>query len=225
MTLQFIPRARFWAQSPFLAAAVFSLQRVVYDETPSLWEGGPAGTLAPTGYCGQRVLRVADAPMRTDRYHARLAHALSRLMLALQWPELQLVGLHRRARWDAETRAGTPVYPPLARARDRLLAAGLPKGFKGALVFAPQDCALVVPAWFWSARCGVAPTNLHVGAPGQRFTGLLCQHGNLHLEVYDEALLRRIDAAAAACRLAPVEGICRNAFGAGAAISGRRLLA
>jgi hypothetical protein len=213
-----------WAQSPFFAAAVFSLQRVVFDETPSLWEG-PAGTPAPAGFCGVRVLRVTHAPARTDRYHARLAHALSRLMSALQWPELQLVGLHRRAAWDGEIRTGQSVYPPLARARARLRAAGLPSGFKGALVFAPQDCALVVPAWFWAARCGAAPAGLQVGAAGQRFTGALCPYGNLHLELYDEAMLRRIDAAAAACRLAPVEGICRNAFGASAAIAGRRLQA
>jgi hypothetical protein len=224
MTLRFVPRARLWAQSPFFAAAVFALQRAVNSETPRLWEG-PAGTAAPAGFCGQRVLRVADAPTRTDRYHARLARALSQLMSALQWPELQLVGLHRRAAWDSEALSGRAVYPPLARARDRLRAAELPSGFTGALVFGPQDCALVVPAWFWAARCDAAPSGLQVGAPGQRFTAALCQHGNLHLELYDEALMRRIDAAASACGLAPVQGICRNAFGASAAIAGRRLQA
>ncbi len=223
MSLRFITRSQLWPRAPVFTASMLALQAAVFDEWPAARERAVTAP-PPAPFAGQQVWRLGRAPPRTDRYQARLSNTLARLMRAMDWPEMHLVGLARNIAWDAGLAAVDAPYPPLARALARLRSLGLPAGFKGALVFAPQDCASVLPAWFWLSRCGPPPYSLHCGVPGQAFVGNLCQHGNLHLEFHDGSLMARCNAAAQACGLEAVAGTCREAFGRNGRISGRGLV-
>jgi hypothetical protein len=134
----------------------------------------------------------------------------------------QLLPLTRGQAGDGGDDTGR-VHPPLRRARQRLQALGLPAGFAGALQFDAADLPELMPLWFWTARCRAAACGPYAGAPDLPLMASLCQYGFLHLEVYDTALLQRLDTLGPRCGWRLVQGPCPEAYAQGPAVTGRRL--
>ena len=205
MTLRLVPRAQALAEHPAFGALLLQLQRVVHDEQPELWETMPAPPALPR-HAGNRVWRVDNAiggPARIDRYVRRLARGLARLLPALGAGHWLVLPLQRRAWWAGATDE-RGAYPALARARSALPR--LPRRFAGGLRFGADSAEAAVRLWFWSRRRAAPAGDAWATAGTLPLMVSLCQYGNLHLEVYDAGLLRRLDEVAAACGLAPTPG-------------------
>ena len=224
MTVKRMTRAAVWARAPAFTAVLHDLQRVCYSDWPALWDAPDAGPM-PRFAGPPLVLAPATASARIDRYATQLARATARWMTAMGWPTLHALGLSPRSAWQGRTDAQRPPYPALARALARLPAPGLPARFRGALVFSAAGCAQALPLCFWAARCGTLGDGPLLGAADQPWVASLCQHGNLHVEVYDAGLRERLLHTATASGWAPVQGACARSFGrAQAGIPGRNLL-
>lgn len=232
MPVERIERAEIWRENPFLAAAVRASQAAWDPAQPHnqpMWEGEEEAAAAfwdgfhdpdlPGGalprFAGELVLSL-PSPGAAVRA-AALPGAVARMLEAVDQDGLTFVQVGRIAPWTSRRRRPEE----LAEASRRLRALGAGKGFNGALHADLASLGEVLEPLFWMERMDAGYGDVLFAPRAAPFTGALCQHGNLHLHVYADDVLRALRHAADAAGFDELEGFW--ACGGDGAIEGREI--
>lgn len=200
--IQLAMRRECIASTPFLAAACEDAQ-----PDPTLRFAGPLVLYAPAE--------------RFDGSVVAMGMALPRLLEPLGARTLTFLHASPLGRWP--TRRRTP--PVLADSARAFRAMGAGKVFGGGIRVAVADAAAVVAPLMWTMRMDAGYGPVYFATDGAPLVASFCQHGNLHLDIYDPDVLGALRESAPSAGLEEaIDGVCRERFATDGAIPGRRLV-
>lgn len=113
-------------------------------------------------------------------------------------------------------------YPPVVRGLAYLEAHGVGPRFKGALRVDRDELAEFIPHLGWLTRCNARFPWLSFIDEEQQFVGMICKHGNLHLDALTPGAAALIKDFLRHSRLEQgTRADCSNRWGRSSAVAGR----
>ncbi|HSU18041.1 hypothetical protein [Longimicrobium sp.] len=216
-----MPRDECLRANPYLAHEVVGWQRThAPDEDREAWIAEVCDAVEP-----DPALRVAESFVihhpthRIDEAAEEMGPALGQMLAPFGDAALTFLHAPKSGRWP--TRRRSP--PILAMSAEEFREMGAGKSFDGGIRIDASAAAAVFAPLMWTVRMDIGYGPVFI-APGRApFVASLCQHGNLHVNVYDAAAVGPLrDAARDAGFVEWTDGTCRERTGEGA-IPGRGL--
>lgn len=249
--LSLISRAEALSRNPLLASVVLGVQAahdpalaphqagdrvwLGEDEGPTVLDEALAGRLnaeacaahaaicdqvAPPrvnlAYAGEIVLEAEGTD--ADVAIARCAEGLAALAKALGWKELTFIGGFAVPLVPANSDHATA-----ASARGRLASRGIDDSYRDAIVVTDNDVSPIARDLLTVVRHEGSAPEIRFQGTGAACIGSLCQYANLHLDIYGTVERPRIMAAIDGTGLTVAVNGCRERFGEGGRIAGRRI--
>jgi hypothetical protein len=183
------------------------------DEACDAFEPDPAMRFAETFVIHRPTHRIDEAA-------EEMGPALARMLAPFGGTTLTFLLAPKNGRWPTRRRSPPILEQSAARFREM----GVGKRFKGGIRIDASAAAVVFSPLMWSVRMDIGYGPVLIAADEAPFVASLCQHMNLHVDVYDAAAAATIrEAARAAGFVEWTDGVCRERIADGA-IAGRGLL-
>jgi hypothetical protein len=216
-----LPRGECLRANRYLAHEVIGWQRAhAPDEDREAWLAGVCDAFEPDAAVRFAESFVIHRPThRIGEAAEEMGPALARMLAPFGGTTLTFLLAPKNGRWPTRRRSPPTLVKPAAAFRKM----GAGKSFDGGIRIDASAAAAVFSTLMWSVRMDIGYGPVFIAADEAPFVASLCQHMNLHVDVYDAAVVETVrEAARAADFVEWTGGVCRERSGEGA-ITGRGL--
>lgn len=254
MSVEYVSRKQVFKQNPVLARHIYEWQTNSYDPVENSYEAGekvfleidddePAILTAKQAaelnkdyedYCkkecdpfdppppeiGRGEFFIAELECQSfEEFIEKIGTRIEKVCHSMEWDRLLMISGSRIPYLAQEN-----DYPPVERAKGKLISLGLEPEFTGALILQSPSVGEFFSQLFWIARCNAEAPYISFSAPGSAVVGTLCKYGNIHFDTYcEKENSRLLEAVKKNGFNVPDDGYCEEKFSETGALDGRRI--